>query len=78
MTVHNRAPKSPRYTVDYCGNVENDPQIGPQRRVPASNRKPLVENPVDHWGDCPHRDRFDVGDSVIHISTRLATTTIPF
>lgn len=78
MTVHNRIPEALRYAVDCCGNVENCPYIRPQRRIPAFGCRFFVDNPVDDRGNCPHRHRLDVGDSVIHISTRLVTTTISF
>ena len=42
------------------------------------SRGSIVDNSVHNRGNCPHLGWPDVGNSVIHISTRLTTTTISF
>ncbi len=64
--------------VDKCGNVENSPNFVVLRRVPASKQGWLVDNPVNNRATYPQLGSIIVGDSIVHISTRLTTTTVSF
>ena len=77
-SVHNHTRESSVLLVDGRGNVENQLHIGLQRRRPAFPVDPIVDNLVNDWGSCPHSRGQDVGNLVIHISTRLITTTTSF